>query len=166
MSKEYAIEHRQKAKPAPKAPYYVMVKWKNNPVATKLYVKSTAPKTMEVYLKNRLHLWENAHLGNSVTGQIYHYYHPSQYQMAADQHRLSKEQYRRLHVNQKYFLCIIPTTKHKRQTNNYKYKGAVVYALEDVPQYWNRNVLRIEIRLGKQLINSYDENGFRYAITS
>ena len=156
----------QEKKKAPKGPYYIMVKWKNNPKATKLFVKSTTPKTMEVYLKNRLHLWENAHLANSITEEIYQYYHPSQYNMAGGQHRLNKQQYSRLYVAQQYLLCIIPTTKYKRQTNDYRYKGAVINSLEEVPDYWNKNVLRIDVRIGKQLINRYDENGFRYAINS
>lgn len=163
MSKAQQI---QETKKAPKGPFYVMIKYKNNPEATKLFVKSTSPKKLEMYLKNHLHLWENAHLADSITGEIYHYYHPKQYQMAGDQHRLTKEQYSRFYTAQNYLLCIIHTTRYKRRINDYRYKGAIVKSLEEVPDYWNKNVLRIDIRIGKQLINSYDENGFRHAISS
>lgn len=159
-------QHIQEKKKGPKGPYYIMVKFKNNPKATKFFVKSTHPQKMELYLKNHLHLWENAHLADSITGEIHHYYHPDQYQMAADQHRLTKEQYSRFYVAQQYCLCIIPTTKYKRQTNDYSFKGAIVNSLEEVANYWNKNVLRIDVRIGKQLVNSYDENGFRHAISS
>ncbi|MGH1338750.1 MAG: hypothetical protein ACRBFS_21730 [Aureispira sp.] len=165
MSAEHEIQGRNK-QPARKrtAAYYVMIKFKNNATARKFWVKNITPQKMETYLKNHLHLWENAHLAHAASNTILHYYHPSQYSMGGDQHRLTKERYNACGRGQVYLLCIIPTTAYKRKTGNYKYKSGRVYSLDEVASYWNKNVLRIDIRIGKQLVNHYDEKGFRYAI--
>lgn len=146
--------------------YYVLIKWKNNPTPKKFYVKSTAPHNIELYLKRRLHLWENAHLARTATKKIEHYYHPDHYQMAADQHRLTKEQYYSICFKppKTYLLCIIHTTSYKRRTGDYKFKGAIIKNLNEVLNYWNKDVLRIDIREGKTLVNSFDKRGFKYPI--
>lgn len=162
MNKGYEIKStKQQLKPKKKEAYYVMVKFKNSPTARKFWVKNGTPKTMEAYLKNHLHLWENAHLAHTASGMICHYYHPSSYRMAGDQHRLTKERYNKCCGHQVYLLSIIPTTAYKRKTRNYSCRSGRVFSLDDVPNYWNKNILRIDIRQGKQLVGHYDENGFR-----
>jgi hypothetical protein len=131
---------------------FVHVKFKNNPNYKAMKIENEKDlKSVEKYLLNNVRAWKWASLKDISTKGVYHYYHPN-----TGVQRLSLEAYKEQFTA--YSLYIIHTSSYKRRTGKMKGDSQRIYDLDQIHQYWNKDVLRIDIYVEGKKINSY-ENG-------
>jgi ABC-type bacteriocin/lantibiotic exporter with double-glycine peptidase domain len=110
-------------------------------------------KSVEKYLLKHVRAWKWASLKDISTKGVYHYYHPN-----TGIQRLSLEAYKEQFTA--YSLYIIPTSSYKRKTGTTKGKSQRIYDLEQIDQYWTKDVLRIDVYVEGKKINSYENGRF------
>lgn len=134
---------------------YLQVKFKNNsnPKGFKIKNFEKDLNRIENYLKGQKNRWSWALLREIGSNAIYHYYHPN-----TDIQRLDLEAYKEELTA--YSLYIIPTSAYKLRTGISKGTSQRIYDLEQIHNYWNKDVLRIDIYVEGKKINSYEKGLF------
>lgn len=131
-----------------------LVCWNNNSdnmFPMKVFNLKTCISRIERYLDTKEGLWKYCLLKCESTGTILSYYHPSNGSNALDQ-----ETYKKLNQKNSYSLYIIPTAAQKRKTGSQKGITKRVYHLDEVEQYYTKDVSRIDIYQKGKKINSFN----------
>lgn len=131
-----------------------LVCWNDNPdnmFPMKVFSLKKCIPRIERYLDSKKGLWKYCLLKDESTGTILSYYHPSNGSKALDQ-----ETYKKLNQKNSYSLYIIPTAAYKRRTGSQKGITKRVYHLDDVEQYYNKDVSKIDIYQKGKKINSFN----------
>lgn len=133
---------------------YVHVNFKNNSNYKSMKIENEKDlKSVEKYLLKHVRAWKWASLKDLSTKAVYHYYHPN-----TGIQRLDLATYKEQFTA--YSLYIIPTSSYKRKTGITKGKSQRIYDLEQIHQYWNKDVLRIDVYVEGKKINSYENGRF------
>ena len=110
-------------------------------------------KSIEKYLTKHRHSWKWATLREIGSNTILAYYHPK-----TGVERLNLKSYKAQFTA--YSLYIIPTSSYKRRTGIEKGISQRIYDLEQIHQYWTKDVLRIDVYVEGKKINSYENGRF------
>lgn len=142
-------------KPAKKNKAYLQIRFKNNPNPKGFKTDNLGKglTRLEQYLQTVQGKWDWALLRQANTGNIIYYYHPN-----TGTQRLDLDGYKEQLTC--YSLYIIPTLAYKKQHDNVKGISKRVYSLENIEQYWNQHVLRIDIYQDGKLVNQYERGKF------
>jgi hypothetical protein len=92
-------------------------------------------------------------LREAGSNAVYHYYHPN-----TGIERLDKDRYKEQLTA--YSLYIIHSSSYKRKMGITKGKSQRIYDLEQIHQYWDKDVLRIDIYVKGKKIKSYENGRF------
>ncbi|WMX17101.1 hypothetical protein [Aureispira sp. CCB-E] len=133
---------------------YVHIRWKNQTNNKAMKIENEKQlKSVEKYLVKYRHSWKWASLKTLHTNKVIHYYHPK-----TGVERLDLKTYKAQFTA--YSLYIIPTSSYKRKTGIEKGISQRIYDLEQIHQYWTKDVLRIDVYLEGKKINSYENGRF------
>jgi ABC-type bacteriocin/lantibiotic exporter with double-glycine peptidase domain len=145
---------RKKIKVAKNFIAYVHINFKDNANYKSMKIENEKDlKSVEKYLLKHLRAWKWASLKDINTKAVYHYYHPT-----TGVERLNLETYKEQFTA--YSLYIIPTSSYKRKMGIIKGKSQRIYDLDQIHQYWNKDVLRIDVYVEGKKINSYENGRF------
>jgi len=134
---------------------YLQVKFKDNdnPKGFKIKDFKKELNKVEQYLNGQKNRWSWAILREIESKAIYHYYHPN-----TGIERLDLDTYKEQFTA--YSLYIIPTSSYKRKTGVEKGSSQHIYDLEQIHQYWTKDVLRIDVYVEGKKIKSYENGRF------
>ena len=134
---------------------YLQVKFKDNdnPKGFKIKDFKKELNKVEQYLNGQKNRWSWAILREIESNAIYHYYHPN-----TGIERLDLDTYKEQFTA--YSLYIIPTSSYKRKTGIEKGSSQRIYDLEQIHQYWTKDVLRIDVYVEGKKIKSYENGRF------
>jgi ABC-type bacteriocin/lantibiotic exporter with double-glycine peptidase domain len=149
-----SIKTKPKAKVQKNYIGYVHILFKNRTNYQPMkYENEKQLKSIEKYLMKHIHSWKWATLREIGTNAILAYYHPS-----TGVEHLDLETYKKQFTA--YSLYIIPTSAYKRKTGIMKGKSQRIYDLDQIHQYWTKDVLRIDVYVEGKQINSYENGRF------
>lgn len=128
---------------------FLLVKYTDKPVPYKRYSldagqnldPSAGIKRLEkIFLKGQVFDWAN--ITHKESGNIIHYYNG-----ATGTQQLTKEEYttNRAKNNSSLKIYVIYTAQYKIRTGNPKGRSFAINDISEVKQYWNQNVMRIQV---------------------
>ncbi|MGH1336048.1 MAG: hypothetical protein ACRBFS_07960 [Aureispira sp.] len=93
------------------------------------------------------------------------YYHPDRIVNRLPE-RLSLEEYIKTLAEQgqikgNYSLWLVPTTTYKLNTNKNRFPTVAINHLEELPTYFNQDVLRIDVYQNRVKVGVYDRKGYK-----
>jgi ABC-type bacteriocin/lantibiotic exporter with double-glycine peptidase domain len=152
------VKEPKKVKVAKNFVAFVHINFKDNPNYKSMKIENERDlKSVEKYLLKHRQAWKWTSLKDIHTKAVYHYYHPD---TGVD--RLDLETYKKQFTA--YSLSLIPTSSYKRKTGVTKgvTKGSSqqIYDLEQIHQYWTKDVLRIDVYVEGKKVKSYENGRF------
>ena len=134
----------------------IRIKFHNNPDEIPLRGAATYDGSISNFKKNlkkNLGAWEYAIIYQD--GVKIQYYHESMGVQAIDKEKYI-EQINKTRIN----LYIVPTQDYKDRTGQQRFKPVYGATIEDMPNYYNSDTLKIQAYLNNKVIKTYQDGKF------